>query len=91
MPIKSQMIRDLLENGVHFGHQTNKWNPKTKHFIFGEKRGVYIIDWGSGYTRFDTYYEAEEWAEREMSGTIDIVFKTWCNQCQRLFRVRFNW
>ena len=44
MPIKSQMIRDLLENGVHFGHQTNKWNPKMKHFIFGEKGGVYIID-----------------------------------------------
>lgn len=44
MSIASQMIRDLLENGVHFGHQTNKWNPKMEKFIFGEKSGIYIID-----------------------------------------------
>jgi len=44
MPVNSQMIRDLLENGVHFGHQTNKWNPRMKEYIFGEKGGVYIID-----------------------------------------------
>jgi len=42
--VASQMIRDLLENGVHFGHQTNKWNPKMEKFIFGEKSGIYIID-----------------------------------------------
>ena len=39
-----KVIRELLENGVHFGHQTNKWNPKMKKFIFGEKSGIYIID-----------------------------------------------
>ncbi|MFC1570156.1 30S ribosomal protein S2 [Candidatus Omnitrophota bacterium] len=44
MSVTSQMIRDLLENGVHFGHQTNKWNPKMEKFIFGEKSGIYIID-----------------------------------------------
>lgn len=44
MSIASQMIRDLLENGVHFGHQTNKWNPKMEKYIFGEKSGIYIID-----------------------------------------------
>ncbi len=38
------MIRELLENGVHFGHQTNKWNPKMKRFIFGAKSGIYILD-----------------------------------------------
>lgn len=38
------MVRELLENGVHFGHQTNKWNPKMKKYIFGAKSGVYIID-----------------------------------------------
>ena len=42
--IASQMIKDLLENGVHFGHQTNKWNPKMEKYIFGEKSGIYIID-----------------------------------------------
>ncbi|MFH1836498.1 MAG: 30S ribosomal protein S2 [Candidatus Omnitrophota bacterium] len=44
MSIASQVIRDLLENGVHFGHQTNKWNPKMKKYIFGAKSGIYIID-----------------------------------------------
>lgn len=42
--VATQMIKDLLENGVHFGHQTNKWHPKMGKFIFGEKNGIYIID-----------------------------------------------
>jgi ribosomal protein S2 len=37
-------MRDLLECGVHFGHQTRRWNPKMKKFIFGERKGIYIID-----------------------------------------------
>ena len=36
--------RQLLEAGVHFGHQTRRWNPKMKRFIFGERSGIYIID-----------------------------------------------
>jgi len=39
-----KLIKQLLEAGVHFGHQTNRWNPKMKPFIFGEKSGIYIID-----------------------------------------------
>ncbi|MBN3037791.1 MAG: 30S ribosomal protein S2 [Candidatus Omnitrophica bacterium] len=38
------LIRQLLEGGVHFGHQTKRWNPKMKRFIFGERSGIYIID-----------------------------------------------
>ncbi|EGQ0873034.1 30S ribosomal protein S2 [Campylobacter jejuni] len=37
-------MRDLLEYGVHFGHQTRRWNPKMKKFIFGERKGIYVID-----------------------------------------------
>ncbi|MBD3299029.1 MAG: 30S ribosomal protein S2, partial [candidate division Zixibacteria bacterium] len=37
-------IRDLLEAGVHFGHQTKRWNPKMKPFIFTARNGIYIID-----------------------------------------------
>ena len=37
-------MRDLLECGVHFGHQVRRWNPKMKKFIFGERKGIYIID-----------------------------------------------
>ncbi len=42
--MSKELIRQLLEAGVHFGHQTKKWNPKMKRYIFGEKNGVYIID-----------------------------------------------
>ena len=37
-------IRELLEAGVHFGHQTRRWNPKMRRFIHGERSGIYIID-----------------------------------------------
>lgn len=37
-------MRELLEAGVHFGHQTRRWNPKMKRFIFGKRSGIYIID-----------------------------------------------
>jgi len=37
-------LRDLLEAGVHFGHQTRRWNPKMRPFIYGEKNGIHIID-----------------------------------------------
>jgi small subunit ribosomal protein S2 len=39
-------LKDLLEAGVHFGHQTKRWNPKMKEYIFGERNGIYIIDLG---------------------------------------------
>ncbi|HEY4433268.1 MAG TPA: 30S ribosomal protein S2, partial [Candidatus Cybelea sp.] len=37
-------MRELLEAGVHFGHQTRRWNPKMKPYIFQERNGIYIID-----------------------------------------------
>ncbi|MBT5370000.1 MAG: 30S ribosomal protein S2, partial [Nitrospinaceae bacterium] len=37
-------LRELLESGSHFGHKTNRWNPKMKPYIFGARNGVYIID-----------------------------------------------
>lgn len=40
----NELIKQLLEAGVHFGHQSKRWNPKMKQFIFGERMGVYIID-----------------------------------------------
>ncbi|MFH1458181.1 MAG: 30S ribosomal protein S2 [Candidatus Omnitrophota bacterium] len=40
----SELIKQLLESGVHFGHQKKRWNPKMKKFIFGERSGIYIID-----------------------------------------------
>lgn len=40
----SVSMKDLLEAGVHFGHQTKRWNPKMKPFIFGQRNGIYIVD-----------------------------------------------
>lgn len=37
-------VKQLLEAGAHFGHQTHKWNPKMKKYVFGERNGIYIID-----------------------------------------------
>src|SRR5688500_15250167 len=37
-------MKQLLEAGVHFGHQTRRWNPKMRRYIFGERNGIYIID-----------------------------------------------
>jgi small subunit ribosomal protein S2 len=49
-------MRQLLEAGVHFGHQTRRWNPKMKRFIFGERNGIYIIDLKQTLERIDTAY-----------------------------------
>ncbi|MBK9178906.1 MAG: 30S ribosomal protein S2 [Acidimicrobiales bacterium] len=49
-------MRQLLEAGVHFGHQTRRWNPKMKRFIFGERNGIYIIDLQQTLQRIETAY-----------------------------------
>jgi small subunit ribosomal protein S2 len=49
-------MRQLLEAGVHFGHQTRRWNPKMKRFIFGERNGIYIIDLNQTLTRIESAY-----------------------------------
>jgi small subunit ribosomal protein S2 len=50
-------MKDLLEAGVHFGHQTKRWNPKMKEYIFGERNGIYILDLGKTVKLF---HAAEE-------------------------------
>ena len=55
MPVVS--MRDLLEAGVHFGHQTRRWNPKMRRFIFTERGGIYIIDLQQTAQLLDQAYE----------------------------------
>ncbi len=50
-------MRQLLESGVHFGHQTRRWNPKMKRFIFTERNGIYIIDLQQSLAYIDAGYE----------------------------------
>ena len=49
-------MRQLLEAGVHFGHQTRRWNPKMRRFIFGERNGIYIIDLEQTLSRVERAY-----------------------------------
>jgi small subunit ribosomal protein S2 len=49
-------MKQLLEAGVHFGHQTRRWNPKMKRFIFGARNGIYIIDLQQTLARIETAY-----------------------------------
>ena len=63
MPVVS--MKDLLEAGVHFGHQTRRWNPKMKRFIFTERGGIYIIDLQQTQQLLDEAYDfARAIAER---------------------------
>ena len=54
MPVVS--MKQLLEAGVHFGHQTRRWNPKMKPYIFTERNGIYIIDLQKTVRKLDDAY-----------------------------------
>jgi small subunit ribosomal protein S2 len=64
-------IKELLEAGVHFGHQTKRWNPKMKQFIFGERNGIYIIDLGKTARLFR---DAEEFVTSVASEGGTVLF-----------------
>ena len=49
-------MKELLEAGVHFGHQTRRWNPKMKPYIFGARNGIYIIDLQKTVRMFNVAY-----------------------------------
>ena len=55
MPVVT--IRQLLDSGVHFGHQTRRWNPKMRRFILTDRSGIYIIDLQKSLTHIDRAYE----------------------------------
>src|SRR6187401_3624365 len=64
-------MKDLLEAGVHFGHQTKRWNPKMKEYIFGERNGIYIIDLGK---TVDLFRQAEEFVTSLASDGRTVLF-----------------
>src|SRR5688572_1550167 len=64
-------MKDLLEAGVHFGHQTKRWNPKMKPYIFGERNGIYIIDLGR---TAKLYREAAEFVGNKASEGGTVLF-----------------
>ncbi|MFC2303260.1 MAG: 30S ribosomal protein S2, partial [Rothia aeria] len=56
MPVVT--MREMLDSGVHFGHQTRRWNPKMKRFILTERNGIYIIDLQQSLEFIDKAFEA---------------------------------
>ena len=64
-------IKELLEAGVHFGHQTKRWNPKMKKYLFGERNGIYIIDLQKTVKKFQ---EAAEFVSRVAAEGLPVVF-----------------
>jgi len=64
-------MKDLLEAGAHFGHQTKRWNPKMKPFIFGERSGIYILDLGK---TVKLYNEAEGYVRQLAAEGKTILF-----------------
>ena len=64
-------MKDLLEAGVHFGHQTKRWNPKMKEYIFGERNGIYIIDLGKTVKLFRA---AEQFVSTLAAGGRTMLF-----------------
>src|ERR1051325_6054871 len=64
-------MKELLEAGVHFGHQTKRWNPKMKAYIFGERNGIYILDLGKTVKLFR---EAEEFVSKLAADGRTILF-----------------
>src|SRR5918996_1613026 len=64
-------MKDLLEAGVHFGHQTKRWNPKMKGYIFGERNGIYILDLNKTVKLFR---EAEEYVTNLAAEGKTILF-----------------
>ena len=76
-------MRDLLEAGVHFGHQTGRWNPKMAPYIYGARNGVHILDLAQTVTRLQ---DATEFA-RELSGSgQQILFVGTKRQAQDVIR-----
>jgi small subunit ribosomal protein S2 len=69
--LTGNVLKDLLEAGVHFGHQTKRWNPKMKAYIFGERNGIYIIDLAKTAKLFR---EAEQFAANLAAEGRTILF-----------------
>lgn len=77
----SVSLRELLEAGVHFGHQTGRWNPKMRPFIFGKRNGIYIIDLQQTQRRWN---EALEFLERESAQGGKVLFVGTKRQAQNI-------
>jgi small subunit ribosomal protein S2 len=77
------LIKQLLEAGVHFGHQTRKWNPKMKRYIFGARNGIYIIDLDQ---TADALVKACEFLKSRVAEGGDVLFVGTKKQAQDIIK-----
>jgi len=77
--VSAVTMRELLEAGVHFGHQTRRWNPKMRRFIFGERGGIYIIDLQQTSALLD---EAVDYLQNIGERNGSVLFVGTKKQCQ---------
>ncbi|NKQ41376.1 MAG: 30S ribosomal protein S2 [Sulfurovum sp.] len=81
-------MKDLLECGMHFGHQTRRWNPKMKKFIFGERKNIYIIDLQKTLRYFRYTYNVVRDAAAEGQTVIFVGTKKQARQAVREHAIR---
>jgi small subunit ribosomal protein S2 len=79
----SVTMKELLEAGVHFGHQTKRWNPKMKEYIFGQRNGIYIVDLQKTIKNFK---EALQYVKGVSESGKDILFVGTKKQAQDIVR-----
>ena len=77
-------MRELLEAGVHFGHQTRRWNPKMKRYIYGARNGIYILDLHQTLSLFD---EASNFLHQVVSNRGSVLFVGTKRQAQVPIRI----
>ncbi len=83
----SPQVKDLLEAGVHFGHQTRRWNPKMKPFIFAARNGIYIIDLQKTVNALD---QAKKKIAESVNRGQNILFVGTKKQAQEVIREEAN-
>jgi small subunit ribosomal protein S2 len=76
-------MKDLLTSGVHFGHQTRRWNPKMKQFIFGERGGIYIIDLQKSTVLIDEAYAFLKKTAERGGGVLFVGTKKQCQEAMK--------
>ena len=81
----STNMKELLEAGVHFGHQTQRWNPKMDNYIYGDKSGIHILDLRITY---DAIAKAEDFVQKIVSNGGKVLFVGTKPQAQNVIQVQ---
>ena len=73
--MKKISIKELLDAGIHFGHRTNRWNPKMADFIFGHRNGIHIIDLQQTLSYFNNALKIVEEAAKDKKNILFVGTK----------------